>query len=166
MAWVPCSGTWVFPGLGFSGALFWVRCILCCSTHERHAIYMRNLWKIVQTQHVSQGALLAAFWREALQMRGKEHCSPRPGASSCIRGEQCGRGVRRTGVRPSRRVFRAPYVPSLPGRGGSSLPRRQPSQTSWSPGETHEELLSFPQESEEVGCDYSANIWGKFPFYE
>lgn len=57
---------------------FEYKCILCCSTHERHAFYMWNLWKIIQTQYVTQGALLAAFWREALQMRGKECVPVRP----------------------------------------------------------------------------------------
>lgn len=70
---------------------FWVSVhILCCSTHERHAIYMWNLWKVIQTQYVTQGALLAAFWREALQMRGKACAAhqPRRGAGLCMRGEQ------------------------------------------------------------------------------
>lgn len=60
------------PAWAFQLTYFECTCVLCCSTHERHAIYMWNLWKILQTQYVTQGALLAAFWREALQMWGKE----------------------------------------------------------------------------------------------
>lgn len=110
----PYSRTPTFFIWSFWVNLFWVKCILCCSAHERHAFYVWNLWEIVQTQHVTQGALLAAFWREALQMRGKEGATAgrRPRGWSSVR--PCGaaasggsevRGVRPRGHRACRQVL-------------------------------------------------------------
>lgn len=96
VARLPCSRSGVWATLSGLAGPSWVRRLLCSSTHERHAVYMRNLWKVVQTQHVPQGALLAAFWREALQMRGKGCAGPRPwggaGAGEGGRGEGGERG--------------------------------------------------------------------------
>ena len=47
------------------------------SPHQGHALHLRDLWEVLQTQHVSQGALPAALRGEAVQMRGESTSAPR-----------------------------------------------------------------------------------------
>lgn len=46
------------------------------SPHQGHALHLRDLWEVLQTQHVSQGALPAALRGEAVQMRGESTSAP------------------------------------------------------------------------------------------
>lgn len=43
------------------------------SSHEGHAVHLWDVWEVVQTQHVFEGSLAPAFWREALPLWGKTH---------------------------------------------------------------------------------------------
>ena len=79
----------------------WPWC-LPCSPHQGHALHLRDLWEVLQTQHVSQGALTAALRGEAVQMRGELPSPPAPGAildragirgSSCLKTRGWGTGV-------------------------------------------------------------------------
>lgn len=98
-------------------ALWWTvfehKCILCCSTHERHAIYLWNLWKVIQTQYVTQGALLAALWREALQMRGKARAAHQAQARGLACVDVVSRGREACLVRGTRLRFHRAVRPVL-----------------------------------------------------
>lgn len=117
MVWWPYSRTPTFFNWSFWVNLFWVKCILCCSAHKRHAFYMWNLWEIVQTQYVTQGALLAAFWREALQMWGKEGATARrrPRGWSSVRpgGAAARGGFRGAGCQAARPQSLQTGAPSI-----------------------------------------------------
>lgn len=41
------------------------------SSHQGHAIYLWDMWEVVQTEHVFKSSLTPAFWREALPVWGK-----------------------------------------------------------------------------------------------
>lgn len=84
--WCPRRGvqgsTWGVVQQGSPGGsqmgppeMSWPSC-LPCSPHQGHALHLRDLWEVLQTQHVSQGALPAALRGEAVQMRGESTSAP------------------------------------------------------------------------------------------
>lgn len=53
---------------------------LSVSSHKGYAVHLWDMWEVVQTQHVFESSLTAAFWRKALslwgEIRAPSHWSP------------------------------------------------------------------------------------------